>query len=504
MMKRVLIGVATAATLSCGTVAAEDLNIGLWDNPDTIDPTTGRLYSGRLILNMICDKLFDITPDLQIVPVLATGYEISDDGLQMTIGIRDGVKFHDGEPLNADAVKYTLERHINTTGSMRRSEVNVIDTIDVIDPMTVRLNLKQPSAPLLSYFTDRSGMIVSPKAAEALGEKFGNQPVCSGPFKMTNRAAQDQIVLEKFEDYWNAENIHIDRVVLTPIPDGTVRVANLRAGQLDMIERVSPQDLGVLREDPNIETTSIPELGYQVLTFNVGNGDKADNPMGTDIRLREAFDAAIDRSVITKVVFQDEYLPGSQYVSPTNFFFNPDYPVPPRDIEKAKRLVKEAGYDRVPVTLTTANNPDWLQAVQIIQSMVGEAGFDLTIDSQENATRSKRMKSGDFQAGFSFWSGRADPDGNITNRAGCGSPNNDAGYCNEVVDENIKMGRETADRAERQKYYYAITEQLAEDKALLFIWHRLVITAFNNKVEGFTQYPDGLFRLTGVTIDSSS
>src|SRR5690606_24194136 len=121
------------------------------------------------------------------------------------------------------------------------------------------------------------------------------------------------------------------------IPDGTVRVSNLRAGQLDLIERVSPQDLKALRSDPNVRLASAPELGYQVITFNVGNGPKANTPLAKDARLRAAFDAAIDRRVITKVVFHDEFIPGNQYVSPKNYFYHRDFPVPPRDIAKAKK-----------------------------------------------------------------------------------------------------------------------------------------------------------------------
>jgi peptide/nickel transport system substrate-binding protein len=500
MMKRTRAAAAASVLLVCSAAGAADLRIGLWDNPDAIDPTMGRLYSGRIILNMVCDKLFDITPDLKIVPVLATGHTISDDGKQMTIGIRKGVKFHDGDVMDAKAVKYTLERHIKMPGSMRKSELDVIDSVEVVDPQTVRLKLKQPSAPLLSHLTDRAGMIISPRAADSLGDKFGNQPVCTGPFKMTTRPARDQIILERFGDYWAKDRIHIDRVVLTPIPDGTVRVSNLRAGQLDLIERVSPQDVGSLKSASNIAMASIPELGYQVITFNVANGEKANTPLAKDARLREAFDLAIDRNVIAKVVFQGIFVPGSQYVSPSNFYFNPEIPVPKRDLAKARKLMAEAGHKRYPLTLMTANDPDWIQAAQIIQSMVAEAGFDMKIEVQENATRSKRMKAGDFDVGFSFWSGRSDPDGNIGNRAICDAPNNDSGYCNKLLDQLLRKAREAPKPEDRRPYYHKVTEMLVKDRPMIFVWHRSVITAFNKKVSGFAQYPDGLIRLQGMRV----
>jgi peptide/nickel transport system substrate-binding protein len=368
----------------------------------------------------------------------------------------------------------------------------------------VRFNLKQPSAPLLSYLTDRAGMILSPKAVAELGENFGEAPVCNGPFKLVERGAQDRIVLERFDDYWDKSNIHFDKVILTPIPDGTVRVANLRAGQLDMIERVSPQDLTTLRSDSKIGITAAPELGYQMITFNTDNGPKSKTPLGQDARLREAFNAAIDRKVITKVVFNDEFIPGNQYISPKNFFFDPAFPVPPRDLARAKALMKEAGHPTYSFTLLTANDPDWIQAAQIIQSMVAEAGFDMKIEVLENATRSKRQQDGDFEAGFSFWSGRVDPDGNIGNRATCGGANNDAHYCNQDVMGWIDAARKSSNPEERKALYSKVTAQLAKDRPILFIWHRNVITAFNKKLQGFEQYSDGLIRLSGVKFDSKS
>ena len=157
------------------------------------------------------------------------------------------MKFHDGEPLNAEAVKFNIERHINTAGSFRKTEIGQITSVDVINDLTVRFNLSEPLVPLLAALTDRSGMMISPKAAKALGDKFGLKPVCAGPYRFVERVAQGKIVLERFGDYWDKANIHIDRVEFVPITDSTARLASLRSGDLQMIERASPTDL---RGDP--------------------------------------------------------------------------------------------------------------------------------------------------------------------------------------------------------------------------------------------------------------
>jgi len=213
-----------------GAFAQTNLRIGLGDDPDALDPTLSRFYTTRIVFAAMCDKLFDIDDKANIVPQLAVSHETSEDGKTVIIKLRPGVKFHDGEPLNAEAAKYSLERHLNMKGSFRRPELAAFDTIEVVDPLTLKLKLKQPFAPLFAQLTDRAGMMVSPKAADAAGDKFALHPVCAGPYKFVERIPQDRIVPEKFADYWNKDHVFIDRITYLPIIDSTVRLANLRSG----------------------------------------------------------------------------------------------------------------------------------------------------------------------------------------------------------------------------------------------------------------------------------
>ena len=215
-----------------GAAAAQtNLRIGLAEDPDVLDPTLARTYVGRIVFASLCDKLFDIDDKLNIVPQLALGQETSSDGKTVTIKLRPGVKFHDGEPLDAAAAKYSLDRHLTMKGSFRKPDLGSVDKVEVVDPMTIKLILKEPFSPLLAQLTDRAGMMVSPKAAEAAGDKFGLHPVCAGPYKFVERVQQDRIVVEKFADYWNKDKIFIDKITYLPIVDGTVRLANLQVGQ---------------------------------------------------------------------------------------------------------------------------------------------------------------------------------------------------------------------------------------------------------------------------------
>ena len=226
------------------------IRIGLAEDPDVLDPTLARTYVGRIVFASLCDKLFDIDEKLNLVPQLALSHETLDDGKTVIIKLRPNVKFHDGEPMDAEAVKFTLERHLTLQGSFRKPELAAVDKVEVGRPADRQALLKTPFSPLLSQLTDRAGMIVSPKAAKEAGDKFGAKPVCAGPYKFVERVQQDRIVVERFADYWNKDAVKIDRVVFLPIVDSTVRLANLKAGQLDLIERPLATDIAGDPRDP--------------------------------------------------------------------------------------------------------------------------------------------------------------------------------------------------------------------------------------------------------------
>jgi peptide/nickel transport system substrate-binding protein len=284
---------ALAFCLAAGSAFAQgSLRIGLGDDPDGLDPSTSRFYTTRIVFAALCDKLFEIDEKAGIVPQLALSSETSADGKTVTIKLRPGVKFHDGESFSAEAAKYSLDRHMNMKGSFRKPELAAVESVEVVDPLTVKLNLKQPFSPLLSQLTDRAGMMVSPKAAEASGDKFALKPVCAGPYKFVERVAQDRIVVEKFPDYWNKGQVFIDKITYLPIVDSTVRLANLRSGGLDMMERLLATDIKTVRDDPKLRLSKAVSLGFFALLVNVANGPKANNPLGKDPRVRQALDLA--------------------------------------------------------------------------------------------------------------------------------------------------------------------------------------------------------------------
>ncbi|MBM7047010.1 MULTISPECIES: ABC transporter substrate-binding protein [Rhizobium] len=477
---------------------AVELKIGLQDDADVLDPAQSRTFVGRIVYTALCDKLVDVTPDLQFVPQLATSWKWSADGKQLIMELRQGVKFQDETPFNAQAVVDNIQRYQTMPESRRKSELSSVAKVEASGEYEVTFTLKAPDVTLLAQLSDRSGMMVSPTAAKAAGAKFGDHPVCSGPFKFVERVQQDRIVLEKFQDYWNKDTVFIDKVTYLPIPDSTVRLANLRSGDLDMIERVAASDVGTVKGDPNLVYADAIGTGWLGVYANIGNGARADNPIGKDKRLRQAFSLAIDREAAMQIVFDGTGLAGNQPFAPNSPWFDKDVPVPARDIDKAKALVKAAGFDRVPVELAVANNPVSMQTMQIIQSMVAEAGFDVTLKTTEFATLLDAQTAGNYQLSRSDWSGRSDPDGNIQQFVTTGAGLNDSKYSNPEVDKLLLEARQSQDSAVRKQKYDAAEAILNEDLPIIFLGHQAWIWAYNKKVTGFAPAPDGMIRLAGV------
>jgi peptide/nickel transport system substrate-binding protein len=499
-----LAGMAIATVLLSGSAAMAEttLRIGLAEDPDVLDPTLARTYVGRIVFASLCDKLFDIDEKLNIVPQLALSHELSGDGKTVTIKLRTGVKFHDGEVMDASAVKASLERHMTMQGSFRRPELAAIDKVEVADAETVRLLLKNPFSPLIAQLADRAGMIMSPKAVQEVADKFGLKPVCAGPFKFVERVQQDRIVLEKFADYWNAANVHIDRIIFRPIVESTVRLANLKSGSLDLIERALATDLKEIKADPKLKLATQIEIGYQGLTLNLANGDAGKNgPFGKDPRVRQALEAAIDRKALSDVVFNGEVLPGNQWVSPKSPYFQQRFAVPGRGVAKAKKLLADAGVATpVVVDFMVPNNPESRQAAEVLQAMAAEAGFDLKIRVTEFATSLKEAEEGRFQAYFIGWSGRVDPDGNLYVFMKCKAPQNNGNYCDKDVDQWLDDTRKVSKLEERKAIYEKIAEKELNEGSIIYLYHRLVIIAHTAKLDGYSQLPDGLVRVVGVKL----
>jgi peptide/nickel transport system substrate-binding protein len=319
---------------------------------------------------------------------------------------------------------------------------------------------------------------------------------CAGPFKLTERVAQDRIVVDRFPGYWNAAAINLDRIVYQPIPDTTVRLVNLQAGRLDMVERLGPTDVAKVTADPHLRLISTTALAYYTLSINLA----ADGPLAHNPGVRAALEASIDRVALNHVVMDGQFTPSNQFEAPGSRYWNAQRPVPPRDVANAKQLLAAAGTPRPTFTLITGNSPVEVQVGEVIQSMAGEAGFDIKLQAIEANALVATTKAGAYDAALVLWSGRADPDGNVAIWLECKGFLNWGKYCNAKFDDVLTRARSVTDIAQRQALYRQLSDIYLADRPHIVLYHVKWLWGISDKLTGFTPTPDGMIRPQGIQL----
>jgi peptide/nickel transport system substrate-binding protein len=509
LLSCVLVAVATLALLAGPADAQKKtLTIALNQDPDILDPTLARTYVGRIVFAQMCEKLYEIDSQLNIAPQLAAELpRFSDGGRTVTIKIRSGVKFNDGTPMDAEAVRFSIERHRAMKGSNRRSELDHVNAVEVADPSTVRLRLKAPFAPITAILADRSGMPVSPTQAKKLDEKFGTAPVCVGPWQFVERVPQDRIVLEKSPHYFDPGQAKFDRLVFRIITDDNVRLANLRSGDIDFMHQVTPTNAATLRKEGRFEVSSVTGIAYSGITINLRNKNGKDKPpadlgtpLASDPRVREAFELSLDREAINQVVWEGQYTVGCTPISPVSPFYDKSRKCPGRDVARAKKLLADAGLaGGYAFELTVQNQPPERRMGEVIQEMAKEAGFTVSIRPAEFASALNEDDAGKLHAFLVGWSGRVDPDANIHQFHTCGGSLNTTGSCDEAIDTLLNRAREVSDQKERAELYRQAIDRFAARRNILYLYHQNYIVAFPKNLQGYKAVPDGLIRIKGVS-----
>jgi peptide/nickel transport system substrate-binding protein len=502
-----LVAVALAMASADAQAPKKQLVVALNQDPDILDPTLSRTYVGRIIFSQMCEKLYEIDESLNIAPQLAAALPaISDGGKTVTIKLRSGVKFNDGTPFNAEAMKLSLDRHREMKGSNRRSELESVTAVEVVDPLTVRLRLKAPFSPLTAQLADRAGMPISPAADKKLGEKFGTAPVCVGPWQFVERVAQDRIVVERSPHYFDQSAAKFDRIVFRIIPDDNVRLANLRSGDIDVMHAVAPTDAGSLKKEGRFEVSSVTGLGFNSISINLHNKTGKTNPPGdlgtplaNDPRVREALELSIDREALNQVAYEGQNTVGCGPISPNSVFFDKTRKCPARDVARAKKLLADAGLaGGYKLEMVIINNPPQRRVGEVIQGMARDAGFDISLRPQEFASSLKDNDDGKHQAFLIGWSGRVDPDGNIHQGQACGGSLNATLACDEKIDALLNKAREVSDVAQRRALYREVTDLLAARRNTIYLYHPNYIVAFPKNLKSYKGVPDGLVRIKGT------
>lgn len=479
-----------------------DLVMALSSEPDRLDPTTSSSLYTRYVMQTMCQKLYDIDENGEITPMLATELPaISEDGKTVRIPLKDGVKFADGTDFDAAAVKTTIERGLNLEESSRAAELGPIDDLTALGDHTLEVTFEKPFAPFTAALADRAGMIMSPQALENEGDDFGDNPVCVGPFKFEKRIAQTSIKVVKDPNYYDADKIHLDSITYQIMTDANIRAANIRSGDVQVADTISPQDVDALDEETGIGLLQSNSLGYQGLTVNMGFGDNPENfktPLGQDPKVRRALSMAIDRKALVNTVFNGWFSPACSGIAPDSPFATDasndcvDY-----DPEGAKKLLEDAGVELpLKVNMKVSNTQDTLRFAQAVQAATKEAGFDIKVQPMEYTALLDAQDRGDYELLQLGWSGRVDPHGNLYTFHYPGAANNVTGVDDDELSDLLTQASEVTDEGERAELYGQASERIGEINSIIYLYRQKNLTAYTENVAGIDVYSDGVVHLS--------
>ena len=470
-------------------------------DPVTFDIQATNDQATTRVAKQIYDTLIVQTNDLELVPGLATEWEEVEENL-FEFKLREGVVFHNGEPFTASDVAYTLNRAVEspTIGHI----VGSIDpaTIEVVDDHTIRVGTSDTFGPFLTHLAHPAVGILNEKAVEEAGEDYGiSEVVGTGPFKFVEWVAGTHVVAERFEDYWGDET-GVERIEFRTIADPSVRLIELESGSVDIAYDIAPSDLPAVEDNADLTLLNTPNLGAEYLGLNV----QSDTPL-QDVKVRQAISHAIDVDAIINTVYMNV---GDHMAGPINelvFGYNEDLTPTPYDVETAKELLAEAGYeDGFTLSLYVGdNNQERIRVSQVVAEALAEIGITVEVTQMEWGAFLDAAAVGEpdmFLLGWTTVTTDADyglfP---LFHSSSFGQAGNRTFYKNDRVDELLELGRFTSDQDERLEYYREAQELIVEDAPWIFLQTRENVTGYRNWVQGFEHHPTGSYFLDEVTLD---
>ncbi|MYL65356.1 ABC transporter substrate-binding protein [Bacillus hwajinpoensis] len=498
-----------------GEEAGGTLIFGRGGDSVSLDPASVTDGESFKVTKNIFDTLLDYGDDnTDVQEALATDWEVSDDGKTYTFTLREGVKFHDGTDFNADAVVYNFERWMNGNeeafyyyksmfGGFKGDEGHVIESVTAKDDYTVEFKLKRPQAPFLKNIAMSPFAIASPDALEKQGDKFGENPVGTGPFVFDQWNRNDKIVLNKNEEYWMDGYPKLDSVIFRAIPDNSARLNALMAGEIDLMDGLNPSDVQQVEDNGDLQTFFRPSMnvGYVGLTTNRG-------PL-KDKLVRQALNHAVDKQALIDSFYAGQAEPAKNPMPPVIGGYNDDIEGYEYDLDKAKELLKEAGYEdgfemelwAMPVPRPYM--PDGQKVAEVLQKSFAEIGVDAEIKSYEWATYLEKARNGEADSFLLGWTGdNGDADNFLyvlLDQDNIGS-NNYTYYENQELHDLLIEAQSTPDEEERNKLYKEAQEIIHEDAPWIPLVHSKPALGGSSTIKGFSPHPTGSDKLTKVTL----
>jgi len=484
--------------------AAKDVVVAVGSNFTTLDPYDANDTLSQAVAKSFYQGLFGLDKDMRLVNVLAQGYRVSADGLVYTIALRQGVKFHDGTDFNAAAVKANLDRASNPDHSLKRYNLyKNIEKTEVVDPATVKITLKQPFSAFINILAHPATVMISPAALEKYGAEIGFHPVGTGPYELVNWNQTDFVKVKKFPGYWQQGLPKLDSITWRPVVDNNTRAAMLQTGEAQFAFPIPYEQAEVLKRNDKLELVASPSIMQRYISMNVTQ-KPFDNP-----KVREAINYAINRPALVKVAFAGFATPATGIVPPTIAYAQAYQPWP-YDPQKARDLLKEAGYPHgFSTTLWSSHNHSTAQKVlQFTQQQLALVGVKVQVTAMDAGQRAAEVEAkGQKQSGvrmfYTGWSastGEADWALSPLFASWNWPPTqfNTAFYRNEQVDKDFADALKTTHPQEKERLYKQAQDIIWHDAPWVPLVVEKLVSAHNKKLTGFYIMPD-----TGFSFDDA-
>jgi len=483
------------------------ITFALENDVSNLDPMLSGLFVDRNIHYAMYDSLVRVDPKGNILPWLAEKWETSTDGKTVTFTLRTDVKYHDGTAFDAESVKWNIDRYKTTKESLRTADLGSVDSVTVVDPKTVKFNLKSAFAPLLGALVDRAGMMVSKAVVTSAGADFTLKPfkAGTGPFILTEAVKGDHYTLEKNPNWWGKDKDgnklpFLDKITVRPITDADVALTNLRTGNAQVLNRINGKDVAAVKADSTLTYQEVGSFSWNSLVPNEAPGF-----IFNEKRYVKAVAMAIDRDEILKSgPAAGIGLVGWGPISPAHFAYDANFkPWPKADPDGAKKLIADVGKGPLKFELLVpSGDAATLQAAQLIKSELAKADITMDLKSQTlNEIVALQQKHQHPGMTFVGWSGRLDPDGNTYDFVVTGSPNNDSSYSNKQVDDLMAQQRAESDPAKRKTLLLQAQQIYTVDDPSR-VWYGFGVSPLITvkSLLGMESYPDRIPRFQAASI----
>lgn len=462
-----------------------------------------------------------------VIPALAEKWDVSEDGKTYVFHLRKGVKFHSNKDFkptrdfNADDVVFSFNRQLDPNHPYHKVSggsyeyfigmdmQNIIDKVEKVDDYTVKISLKVPNAPFLANLAMDFASIYSAQYADAMAkaktpEKLDSAPIGTGPFEFVSYQKDSAVRYKAFENYWQGK-AKIDRLVFSITPDASVRYAKLQKGECHAAPYPNPADIAKLKADSNITLLTKPGLNVGYLNFNVQKAP-FDN-----VKVRQALNYAVNKDAIIESVYQGAGQVAKNPIPPTMWSYNDEVKDYAYDPEKAKALLKEAGFengfetDLWAMPVSRPYNPNARRMAELVQADWEKVGVKAEIVSYEWGEYLKRMRAGDHQTGMMGWTGdNGDPDNFLNTLLSCAaveSGSNYANFCHKEFNDLVTKAAQVTDPAERTALYQQAQLVFKEQAPWITIAHSTTYFPVRKEVKGYVIDPFGLHNFYAVELE---